>query len=52
MLYDPDKQKAAPKKMTKEERWKKFKSRISFKKMDKLKLLFSSKLNKANLKTQ
>lgn len=52
MLYDPSKQNTSPKKLTKEERWQKFKSRLTFKGNEGLKVLFLSKFNRANLKTQ
>lgn len=52
MLHDPGQKPKVKKKLTKEERWQKFKSRLSFKGSDSLKTLFFSKFKKEKLKIE
>lgn len=52
MLHDPNQTSKAKKKRTKEERWQRFKKRLSFKSGDDIKMLFLSKLKKAKLKIE
>ena len=52
MLYDPKKDAQPKKKASKEERWQRFKKRLSFKKDNGLKMLFSLGLKNLKLKTE